>query len=166
MALPTPALCPCQPSLPLILAMPLTCCVAQLLHPVQSIPAQPPMCFLIFSFFRILFLCDKCCRRCQITYGERTPLLLPLLLLQPCMEGMVLGVLTKVPDFDIVFPSMGSFMLNFLTASTSSTPNESYENTQKLPLLVMRGQPIMGRMLLWVLLMVADVSHLSSVLYK
>ena len=105
MALPTPALCPCQPSLPLILAMPLTCCVAQLLHPVQSIPAHPPMCFLIFSFFRILFLCDKCCRRCQNTYGERRRLLLQLLLLQSFKEGRLLGVLTKVLDIDTVFPS-------------------------------------------------------------
>ena len=69
-------------------------CVAQLLHPAHTIPAQPPMCFLTFSFFRILFLCDKCCRRCQNTYGERRRLLLQLLVLQPCMEGMVLGVPT------------------------------------------------------------------------
>ena len=124
------------------------------------------MCSSSSSFCWFLFLCDKCCRCRQITYGERTPLLLQLLVLQPFMEGMQLEVPTKVPDFDIVFPSMGSFMLNFLTASTSSTPIKSYENTQKLPLLAMRGQLCMRMMLGWRLLMVADVSHLSSGLYK
>ena len=65
------------------------------------------MCFLRFSFVRILFLCDKCCRRCPDTYGECTRLLLQLLVLQPCMEGMVLGVPTKVPDVGIVFTQCG-----------------------------------------------------------
>ena len=94
------------------------------------------------------------------------PLLLQLLVLQPFMEGMQLEVPSKVPDFGIVFPSMISFMLNFLIASTSSTAIRCYENTQKLALLDMRGQFCMRIMLGWVLLMVGDESHLSFGLYK
>ena len=141
-------------------------CVAQLLHPAHTIPPQPHMCSSSFCSLRSLFQIQITVAERQITYGERTPLLLPLLLLQPFMEGMLLGVPSMVPDFDIVFPSMGSFMLNFLTASTSSTPIKCYENTQKLALLDMRGQLCMRIMLGWVLLMVADESHLSSGLYK
>ena len=117
-------------------------------------------------WFLFLILCDKCCRCRQITYGERTPLLLQLLVLQPFMEGMQLEVPSKVPDFGIVFPSMSSFMLNFLIASTSSTAIRCYENTQKLALLDMSGQFCMRIMLGWVLLVVGDESHLSFGLYK
>ena len=80
------------------------------------------MCSSSSCFFKMLFLCDKCCRRCQITYGKRTRLLLQLLVLQPCMKGMALGVATKVPDVDIVLPSVVSSMVNVLIVSTSSTP--------------------------------------------
>ena len=124
------------------------------------------MCSSSSSLCWFLFLCDKCCRCRQITYGERTPLLLQLLVLQPFMEGMQLEVPSKVPDFGIVFPSMSSFMLNFLIASTSSTAIRCYENTQKLALLDMSGQFCMRIMLGWVLLMVGDESHLSFGLYK
>ena len=37
-------------------------------------------------------------------------------------EGMTLGVPTKVPDVDIVLPSVVSSMVNVLIVSTSSTP--------------------------------------------
>ena len=73
---------------------------------------------------------------------------------------------SKMVVIEIVFPRMGSFMLNFLTAATSSTPIKCYENTQKLALLDMRGQLCMRIMLLWVLLKIADVTYPSSGLYK
>ena len=60
----------------------------------------------------------------------------------------------------------GSFMLNFLTAATSSTPIKCYENTQKLALLDMRGQLCVRIILVWVFLKVADEGRLSSGLYK
>ena len=82
-------------------------------------PSAPLMCSSSSCFFNMLFLCDKCCRRCQITYGKRTRLLLQLLVLQPCMKGMALGVPTKVPDVDIVLPSVGSSMV---TCSSSQPP--------------------------------------------
>ena len=71
-----------------------TSCVAQLLQPIHPTPPLLLMCSSSSCFFKMLFLCDKCCRRCQITYGKRARLLLQLLVLQPCMEGMVLGVPT------------------------------------------------------------------------
>ena len=141
-------------------------CVAQLLQPTQPTPPLPPMCSTSTCIFRILFMCDKCCRRRQISYGERTQLLLQLLVLQPCMLGMVVGVPSKVPQHYIVFPTMNSLMLNFLSASTTSTPIISYENVLPPPLLAMREQPIMRMLLLWVLPKMADVSHLSFGLYK
>ena len=155
-----------SPSLSLTPAMSLPHCGGQSFQPSQLTLWHTPTCFCRFSFFSILFKLLSTTAEHQITYGERTPLLLPLLLLQPFMEGVLLGVPSMVPDFDIVFPSMGSFMLNFLTASTSSTPIKCYENTQKLALLDMRGQLCMRIMLGWVLLMVAAESHLSSGLYK
>ena len=97
-------------------------CVAQLLQPTQPTPPLPPMCSSSTCIFSFLFKCDKCCRRRQITYGKHAQLLLQLLLLQSCKEGMLLGVPFKVSDLNNVFPSMRSFMLNFLIASTSSTP--------------------------------------------
>ena len=124
------------------------------------------MCFLSFSFVSILFMCDKSCRCRQNTYGERKRLVLQLLVLQPCMEGMVLGVPTKVLGMNTVFLSMRFFMLNFLIISTSSTPIKCYENTQKLPLLDMRGQLCVRIILVWVFLKVADEGRLSSGLYK
>ena len=168
MALPTPALW----SLPLpALPAPDPGHATDLLRrpAAPSCPVHPCATPHVLPHLLLLqdpLLCDKCCRRCQNTYGERRRLLLQLLLLQSFKEGMLLGMLTKVLDIDTVFPSMGSFVLNFHTASTSSTPNKSYEKAQKPPLLAMRGQLCMRIMLGWRLLMVADVSHLSSVLYK
>ena len=59
-------------------------------------------------------------------WRARTPLLLQLLMLQSFIKGMQLEVPSKMPDFGIVFPSMSSFMLNFLIASTSSTAIRCY----------------------------------------
>ena len=88
------------------------------------------------------------------------------MLLQPCIEGMVLGVPSKMLVNDTVLPGMGSFMVNFAIASTSSTPIRSYGNAQNLRLLAMMGQLCMRIMLGWVLLMVADERHLSLGMYK
>ena len=152
--------------LALVVLMLATSSADQPLQPTHPIPLHPSMCTNSLSPFRFLFLCDKCCSSRQIPYGERKRLVLQLLVLQPCMEGVLLGVPTKVLDIDTVFLSMGSFMLNFLIISTSSTPIKCYENTQKLPLLDMRGQLCMMIMLGWVLVMVTDMSHLSSGLCK
>ena len=62
------------------------------------------MCFLRCSFFRIRYLYDKCCRRCQNSSGERTRLRLRLLLSQSFKEGVMLGMPSEMPDFDTVFP--------------------------------------------------------------
>ena len=61
---------------------------------------------------------------------------------------------------------MSSFMVNFAITSTSSTPIKSYVNAHNLRLLAMMGQLCMRIMLLWVLLKIADVTYLSSGLYK
>ena len=137
-------------------------CGAHSFQPSQPTLRHTPMCFCRFSFFRFLFKLLSTTAEQQIPYGEHTQLLLQLMVLQSFKEGRLLGVLTKVLDIDTVFPSMGSFMLNFHTASTSSTPIKCYENTQKLALLDMRGQLCMRIMLLWVLLKIADVTYRSS----
>ena len=124
-------------------------CGAHSFQPSQPTLRHIPTCFCRFSFFRFLFNLLSTTAEQQIPYGEREGLLLQLLVLKPCMEGMLLGVPTKVLDIDTVFLSMGSFILNFLIISTSSTPINCYQNTQKLPLLAMRGQLCMRIMLGW-----------------
>ena len=120
--------------------MPLTCCGACLFLPTK--PFLPPIFPCSGSFCSLSFLSQiqTMAAECQITYGESTPLLLQLLVLQPFMEGVLLGVLSKVLVNDTVFPRASLIMLNFLIISTSSTPINCYENTQKLALLDMRGQ--------------------------
>ena len=143
-----------------------TCCFAKRLQPAHHIPLHPHMCSNSLCSFRFLLQLLPTTAECQITYGKHTQLLLQLMVLQSFKEGMVLGVLSKVPDYGIIFPVMESFMLNFLVISTSSTPIKSYVNAHNLRLLAMMGQLCMRIMLLWVLLKIADVTYLSSGLYK
>ena len=145
----------------LVVLMLATCCFAKLLQPAHSITPHPHMCSNSFCSFRFLFQVITTVAEQQIPYGECKQWLLQRLVLQPCMEMMVLGVSSEMPDFDTVFPMMSSFMVNFAITSTSSTPIKSYESTQKLPLLAMRGQVCMRIILCWVLLMMAGKRHLS-----
>ena len=141
-------------------------CGAHSFQPSQPTLRHIPKCFCRFSFFRFLFKLLSTNAEQQIPYGEREGLLLQLLSLQPCMEGMVLGVLSKMLVIETVFFRFSFFRFLFKLLSTTAEQQIPYGEREGLLLQLMMGQLCMRIMLGWVLLMVADERHLSLGMYK